>query len=231
MFCHVASEQVFGLHDVTSVYHVPLLLQSQGIVEFLRGRLKLEKVNITKEMEDKGKSLGKRWKDITMGYVSSLALANSDQMHTLGRRGCLTPLLLRLSEIHRSEGLVHVCHKSSRTFCLSGASRGMLPTPPSPTQSSPTLNSRPPIPPPSRPARHQAQRHHLTKVDQIPATAILAASHFTDEGRPRPRSGSRTCSERPATRKRVSSHRKANVQKKTVALIIQTTTATTGLAT
>ena len=58
MFCHVPSEQVFGVHDVTSVYHVPPL-HSQGIVEFLRKRLKLETVNLTKEMEDKGKSLGK----------------------------------------------------------------------------------------------------------------------------------------------------------------------------
>ena len=31
MFCLVASEQVFGVHDVTSVYHKPLLLRSQGI--------------------------------------------------------------------------------------------------------------------------------------------------------------------------------------------------------
>ena len=98
MFCHVASEQVFGVHDVTSVYHVPLLLQAQGIVEFLRKRLKLQKVNITKKMGDKEKSLGKRWKDITMGYVSSLTVANSDQMHTLGRRGCLTPLQLHFLE-------------------------------------------------------------------------------------------------------------------------------------
>lgn len=98
MFCHVASEQVFGVHDVTSVYHVPLLLQSQGIVDFLRKRLKLDKVNITKEMEDKGKSLGKRWKDLTTGYVFSLIVSNSDQMHTLGRRGCSTPLLLHSSE-------------------------------------------------------------------------------------------------------------------------------------
>ena len=97
MFCHVSSEQVFGVHDVTSVYQVPLLLQSQGIVEFLRQRLKLEKVIITKEMEDKGKLLGKRWKDMTMWYVSPLTVAVSDQMHTLGRRGCLTPLPLHLS--------------------------------------------------------------------------------------------------------------------------------------
>jgi CTP synthase len=68
MFCHVASEQVFGVHDVSSVYHVPLLLQSQGIVEYLRKRLSLDKVTITKEMLEKGTSLGKRWKVMTTGY-------------------------------------------------------------------------------------------------------------------------------------------------------------------
>ena len=68
MFCHVSSEQVFGVHDVTSVYHVPLLLQSQGIVEYLRKRLSLGNVPITKEMSEKGASLGKRWKAMTTGY-------------------------------------------------------------------------------------------------------------------------------------------------------------------
>ena len=95
--CHVASERVFGVHDVILVYHLPVLLQSQGTVEFLRKRLKSEKVNI-QEMEDKGRSLGKRWKDIIMGYASSFTVANSDQMRTLGRIDCLTPLLLHLSE-------------------------------------------------------------------------------------------------------------------------------------
>jgi CTP synthase len=65
MFCHVSSEQVFGVHDVSSVYHVPLLLQSQGIVEYLRKRLNLDGLNITKEMQQKGESLGKRWKELT----------------------------------------------------------------------------------------------------------------------------------------------------------------------
>ncbi|KAG6821114.1 CTP synthase ura7 [Arthromyces matolae] len=67
MFCHVSSEQVFGVHDVSSVYHVPLLLKSQGIIEYLRKRLQLDKVTITKEMADKGASLEKRWKDLTSG--------------------------------------------------------------------------------------------------------------------------------------------------------------------
>lgn len=72
MFCHVSSEQVFGVHDVSSVYHVPLLLQSQGIVEYLQKRLKLNELNITKEMRVMGESLGKRWRDLTSGYVLSV---------------------------------------------------------------------------------------------------------------------------------------------------------------
>ncbi|KAF9554143.1 CTP synthase [Agrocybe pediades] len=44
MFCHVSSEQVLGVHDVSSVYHVPLLLQAQGIVEYLTRRLKLDEL-------------------------------------------------------------------------------------------------------------------------------------------------------------------------------------------
>ncbi|KAL4254320.1 CTP synthase [Abortiporus biennis] len=65
MFCHVASEQVIGVHDVNSVYHVPLLLQSQGIVEFLHKRLNLSSINLTKEMKERGTSLEARWKELT----------------------------------------------------------------------------------------------------------------------------------------------------------------------
>ncbi|KAF9045799.1 CTP synthase [Hymenopellis radicata] len=69
MFCHVAAEQVFGVHDVSSVYHVPLLLQSQGIVEYLRKRLDLGSVNITEKMVQHGLSLEKRWRDMTSGQA------------------------------------------------------------------------------------------------------------------------------------------------------------------
>ncbi|KAJ6608212.1 CTP synthase N-terminus-domain-containing protein [Mycena sp. CBHHK59/15] len=67
MFCHVSPEQVFGVHDVSSVYHVPLLLQSQGIAGYLRKRLNLDALLISKEMVLKGESLQKRWKDLTTG--------------------------------------------------------------------------------------------------------------------------------------------------------------------
>jgi CTP synthase len=66
MFCHVASEQVVGVHDVTSVYHVPLLLQSQGIVVFLKRRLNLPGLNLTSEMLEYGMMLERRWKTITI---------------------------------------------------------------------------------------------------------------------------------------------------------------------
>ncbi|KAF8492746.1 CTP synthase [Russula emetica] len=66
MFCHVASEQVVGVHDVTSVYHVPLLLQSQGIVVFLKRRLNLPGLNLTSKMLEHGTTLERRWKTITI---------------------------------------------------------------------------------------------------------------------------------------------------------------------
>ncbi|KAF9527470.1 CTP synthase N-terminus-domain-containing protein [Crepidotus variabilis] len=73
MFCHVAPQQVLGIHDVSSVYHVPLLLQAQGLVQYLDKRLKLgvigtpevPKIVVTEEMRLKGKQLEGRWKELT----------------------------------------------------------------------------------------------------------------------------------------------------------------------
>jgi len=71
MFCHVSTNQVLGVHDVSSVYHVPLLLQSQGIIEYLRTRLNLASLNISVAMTQKGLSVEERWKAMTKAYVSS----------------------------------------------------------------------------------------------------------------------------------------------------------------
>lgn len=65
MFCHVLPDQVLGIHDVSSVYHVPLLLESQGLVPYLRKRLNLDALKITDAMIEKGASLEKRWKYMT----------------------------------------------------------------------------------------------------------------------------------------------------------------------
>jgi len=41
MFCHVPPSNVFGVHDCPTLYHVPLLLEQQGLIEILRKRLNL----------------------------------------------------------------------------------------------------------------------------------------------------------------------------------------------
>lgn len=41
-FCHVAPEQVICVHDLSSIYHVPILMESHGIVDFLKDRLQLD---------------------------------------------------------------------------------------------------------------------------------------------------------------------------------------------
>lgn len=41
MFCHVPPEQVLCIHDVSSIYRVPLLMDKQGILDFFINRLQL----------------------------------------------------------------------------------------------------------------------------------------------------------------------------------------------
>jgi len=74
MFCHVAEEQVIGIHDVSSVYHVPLLLQQQGIIPLLQKRLELGIVEIPKSLVERGSQLMSRWKAMT--DVIGLVLAS-----------------------------------------------------------------------------------------------------------------------------------------------------------
>lgn len=41
MFCHVEPEQVIFIHDVSSTYRVPILLEEQGIIKYFKHRLNL----------------------------------------------------------------------------------------------------------------------------------------------------------------------------------------------
>ena len=40
-FCHVPAEQCIGVHDVSNIYRVPLLLHHQGVTDNLLRRLNL----------------------------------------------------------------------------------------------------------------------------------------------------------------------------------------------
>ncbi|XP_064628974.1 CTP synthase 1-like [Lineus longissimus] len=42
MFCHVEPGQVIGVHDVSSIYRVPLMLEEQNVVDYLTERLHLK---------------------------------------------------------------------------------------------------------------------------------------------------------------------------------------------
>ncbi|KAN0060256.1 CTP synthase ura7 [Thecaphora frezii] len=69
MFCHVGPEQVMAVHDVGSTYHVPLLLEQQGMVKFFEKRLGLDlDGGISKQMRERGLDLRNRWRDLTVGH-------------------------------------------------------------------------------------------------------------------------------------------------------------------
>ena len=80
---------MLGIHDVKSVYHVPLMLEEQGIVEFLGDRLglglerkesagagagvgvgglasRMKNIEIGEEARLKGRDLKSRWKELTV---------------------------------------------------------------------------------------------------------------------------------------------------------------------
>lgn len=48
-FCHVAPEQVVGVHDLKSIYQVPLLMEQHGVITFLNERLNLNIQSIRKK--------------------------------------------------------------------------------------------------------------------------------------------------------------------------------------
>lgn len=66
MFCHVAKDQVLGVHNCHSVYHVPLLLRDQGLITALQKRLRLDTIRIPAAYQEKGASLLKRWRELTL---------------------------------------------------------------------------------------------------------------------------------------------------------------------
>uniref|UniRef100_A0A8C2PZH6 CTP synthase n=1 Tax=Cyprinus carpio TaxID=7962 RepID=A0A8C2PZH6_CYPCA len=58
MFCHVEPEQVICVHDVSSIYRVPLLLENQGVVGYFCRRLNLP-------IETKPRKMLAKWKEMS----------------------------------------------------------------------------------------------------------------------------------------------------------------------
>lgn len=71
MFCHVGEDQVLGVHDVNSTYHVPLLLKDQKLIKFFEKRLNLSSIKLSQERIDRGKDLWSRWLKLTNSHDRS----------------------------------------------------------------------------------------------------------------------------------------------------------------
>ncbi|KAI9804094.1 MAG: CTP synthase ura7 [Sarcosagium campestre] len=65
MFCQVESEQVVAVHDVSSTYHVPLLLERQGLIPILSNILRLDALTTSPTLVKKGQSTWREWKTLT----------------------------------------------------------------------------------------------------------------------------------------------------------------------
>ncbi|KAI8393553.1 CTP synthase [Radiomyces spectabilis] len=68
MFCHVGPEQVLAVQDVSSVYHVPILMRQHGVIDFFRRRLGLDALNIPEERRSAGEALWNRWTSLAGSY-------------------------------------------------------------------------------------------------------------------------------------------------------------------
>ncbi|PBP16683.1 CTP synthase, partial [Diplocarpon rosae] len=65
MFCQVEPEQVVAVHNVSSTYHVPLLLEEQGLVGTIRDILKLDDTPKSERLVDRGQRTWNEWKNLT----------------------------------------------------------------------------------------------------------------------------------------------------------------------
>ncbi|KEF52531.1 CTP synthase [Exophiala aquamarina CBS 119918] len=65
LFCQVEPEQVIAVHDVSSTYHVPMLLEQQGLLTQLRGLFRLADYSIAPSLVTKGQAIWHDWKSLT----------------------------------------------------------------------------------------------------------------------------------------------------------------------
>jgi CTP synthase len=77
MFCQVEPLQVIAVHDVSSTYHVPLLLENQGFIGQLTSLFRLSSYPISPSLATRGQSMWTSWKSLTTSqdrFLSSEAV-------------------------------------------------------------------------------------------------------------------------------------------------------------
>ncbi|KAL1643898.1 CTP synthase ura7 [Diplodia intermedia] len=74
--CQVDVEQVVAVRDMPTIYQVPVLLEEQGLIQFLRKALNLDVLSIPAPMLQKGKNIWNTWKDLTVTQDHHLETVN-----------------------------------------------------------------------------------------------------------------------------------------------------------
>ncbi|XP_051034694.1 CTP synthase 2 isoform X2 [Phodopus roborovskii] len=72
MFCHVNPDQVICIHDVSSIYRVPLLLEEQGVAKYFKERLDLPISDCSSNLLFKWKAMADRYERLQK--ICSIAL-------------------------------------------------------------------------------------------------------------------------------------------------------------
>ena len=65
MFCQVDDSQVIAVHNVSSTYHVPMLLERQGLITQLSTLFRLDDCKIAPSLLTKGQAIWHDWKTLT----------------------------------------------------------------------------------------------------------------------------------------------------------------------
>lgn len=88
MFCHVAPEQVLAVHDVASVYHVPMLMRDSGVIDFFRRRLNLDAVRIPESRRLAGETVWAQWTELA---ASQERLFETSTIAVVGKYTSVSP--------------------------------------------------------------------------------------------------------------------------------------------
>ena len=109
LFCHVEPNKVINIHDCPTIYHVPLVLRQQGLVELLNERLCLGMETPRKFMKkwrhlaEKAENLRKDVEIALVGKYTKLEDAYASVIKALNHAALTLNYKLRLTYIAASD--------------------------------------------------------------------------------------------------------------------------------
>lgn len=115
------SSQVICVHDVSSIYRVPLLLENQGVVGYLSRRLNMPIETRPRKMLTKWKEMSDRW--VLSHWLRSKSSAQNSINHT--------PIYMLPSQVRQTPRAVFYCsgwevHQVFRLLCFCHQGTGTL---------------------------------------------------------------------------------------------------------